>query len=339
MLIRTIISTLVLLAPLAAQAFSFTPGHYYVSTGSTIEQLDASGQFVDRIAPSGKTALQSELRGIAFGQDGLYVVRDNDLSTDAFKAGVEVINQTGQVLRSYTYSGWTAGQISSGQIAFSNDRQSFYVGALDGIYRFDVNASEGIRITDEAAGGITVMPNGDILATHGYSISRYDSEGRELGTIGNILQDPKGLTKAFNDQSFVQLVDATGIAYDQRTDTVYVSMLGYSGGIKTDMTFKVLALDGFSPTIKDITSYWYGSQMFVNDNGNLVIGSRTLPPSLFSPELDMVMPLGSAKGMFVTAMAVPEPETMILFGLGAAAISWMQARKRAKATESNPIAG
>ncbi len=326
---KVVVLALMLLVPFAAQAFSFTPGNIYAATDTQIEQFDADGKLIDTINPYNPNAWSTGLRGLAFGTDGLYVVRTEGSSiTGSGKPSVDVLDSSGALVRSYAFSGWIGGLATAGQIVFSNDKQSFYVGASDGVYQFDVNGTTGRRITFEEANSIAVLPNGDLLASRNYEISRYTSAGVKLGSLGGTIQDPQKLTAGFNDRSDVSLTDVRGIAYDERTNTTFVSMLGYSGGAKTDLRFKLLALDGFTPVLKDITSYWYGSQMHLTEEGQLLVGSWTQAPGVFSTDLDFIHRLGSKNAIFVTSMPVPEADSMAMLCTGLIVATGTVAQRR-----------
>lgn len=304
--------------PMAANAFSFTPGSYYASTGSSINQYSSTGALLGSITPTGPTSIGTETRGIAFGGDGnLYVVRNNTFGAGVGNAGVDVVDANGHVSRSYTFSGWIGGQISSGNIAFAQDHKSFYVGAGDGIYQFDVAGTTGKKIVSEEAIDIAVLPDGNLIAASDYSLSKYTADGALLSTVDWTIKDPKGLTKDYNDLPFVMLTDARGIAYDVTSNTTYVSMLGYSGGQDTSMNFKILALDGFSNQLKGITSYTYASDLFMTDEG-LLVGSRSLAPTIFTSTLTpLTGPFSGPDALFVTALPVPEADSLLMAAFGA----------------------
>lgn len=307
-----------LAAPLLANAFSFEPGSYYASTGDAILQYAADGTALGRVVPTGPSSIGTETRGIAFGGDGLmYVVRENQLSGGSRDAGVDVMDASGKVQRSYAFSGWIGGMVTSGNIAFANDGQSFYVGAQDGVYQFDVNGSKyGRLISGVSANDLAVMPNGDLLVVSDYDLKRLSSSGALLSSLGRDVADPQGLTQNFNDSPEVSLTDVRGVAYDAATDTTFVSMLGYSGGAKTSMDFKVMALDGVTPTLKGINTYWYAADLFVTDQHQLLVGSWTQAPSVFSTQLERGAQLGHEDAIFVTALPVPEADTLSMFCLG-----------------------
>ena len=123
-----------------------------------------------------------------------------------------------------------------------------------------------------------VMANGDILVSSDYSLARYTTNGALLATVPQRIADPSGPTASFNDSSDVLLTNVRGIECDAATDTTFVRMLGYLGG----MNYKMLALVGFTPVLKGIQTFTYGTDMHVTDDGRLLVGSWTQPPGIFA---------------------------------------------------------
>jgi len=312
--------------PLAAQAFSFTAGDYYSSSGNAINQYTTDGKLVDSLAMAGP-----ETRGIAFGGDGnLYVTRNNVIDTQGVgNAGVDVFNSQGNLVRQYGFSGWIGGLATSGSIAFDPSGQNFYVSAADGVYRFGASDKVGTKLIDTETTDLAMMPNGDLLVASGYSLSRYSSSGSLLSTVPQFLNDPHGLTKDINEFGQPTLVDVRGIAFDEASNRTYVTMLGYSGGLHTQMNFKILALDGFSPNLEGIQDYWYGADMAVTADHKLLVGSSSQSPGIFGT--DTLAPVGQFDGpsaIFVTVAPVPEPSSALLLLGGLPAIPFVVARRR-----------
>lgn len=317
--------------PLYGHAFSFTPGDYYASTGSSIEQFSPDGQLLGSLTSGSGPISAGSGRGIAFGADGLlYIVRDGS---------VDAMNADGQVVKSYTFPGWIDGNISEGNITFSNDGSTFYVSAADGIYKFNSKSLQGSLLTAAPSYQIAMEPNGNFFSVSEYSISEYSASGSLLSSSPPEIADPKGLTTAFNDWPGVILTDLRGIAFDPSTNTLYTTMLGYSGGTKTSMTFKLMALDATTYDLKAITNYWYGSGLSWTSAGVLLAGSRTLAPQSFGADLSSIATLGSLPAMFVTSMPVPEPsaydyEFLGLGVLGVVALRGMTGDRRQRTSRS-----
>jgi hypothetical protein len=308
-----------------ANAFSFDQDSYYISSGRTISQLSSEGNLLDTIRPIGPSSLGTEIRGIAFGGDGLlYAVRNN---TGQDPAGVDVVDASGKVQRSYTFDSRTDA-LNFGTIAFASDGRTFYVGGISGVFQFDTqNTDQGTKVIDRGANDLAVLPNGDIIMATEYSIARYKQDGTLLSSI-DALQDPQHLTADFNDFDDISLTNVRGIAYDANSDTTYVSMLGYAGASRTDMKFKVMALDGFSDQLKGITYYWYAADLFFSGKGELLAGSSVLP-GVVDVATNSSKSLGTKEALFVTALPpIPEASTGSMMALGLCGVFALAASRR-----------
>ncbi len=277
--IRKSVFALTIALPLTSLAMSFVPGDYYTSDGQSVNHFSTDGTKLESMSVE---SIGTDSRGIAFGPlSKLYVVGDNTFtSAGSGPATVSVFNARGKIVHSYTFDGWIGGLATAGNIRFSPHGRYFYVGAQDGVYRFQVGDTTGTKFISVQANDISVLANGDILVASEYSLSRYDRSGRLLATVPETINDPLGLTVGISAFG-VDLTDVRGIEYDANTDTTFVTMLGYSG-YQTDMNFKILALQGFSNTLKGIGDYWYGSEMASTGSGHLIVGSWAQAPGIFS---------------------------------------------------------
>jgi hypothetical protein len=292
---------LFLLAAQTGLALSFTPGHLYSTNENAINEYSSTGVLLDSFSP----VTGGELRGLQFGPDGkLYVVRQDTpwLSTGSY---VDVYGESG-LERSYTFNGSISGNISYGKITFDQSGQQFYVASANGIYSFDVNGSSvGSAFIGGGAGGgafdVKRLPNGDFLVASDYAITRYDSNGSLIGQIQPT--DPNHLT---NDNFFF-FVNIRGLEYDAASNSIYVTMLGYS-----DMFFKLLRLDATSGAVTGIQNYWYGDDLLVVGDGRLVVGSRTQAPGIFNTDLQLLNQFTGPEARFVAINDVPLPSAGIL---------------------------
>lgn len=296
-----------LMFPLVSLANTFSPGHFYSSSDSAINEYSLTGTLVSSITDS-----RGDLRGLGFGPDGLlYVVHAGNSFSGS--ASVEALDSSGAVVRSYIFTGSLSGNISYGKISFDASGQNFYVGAANGVYKFGIAASSGSLFKNVEAFDLKALPSGDLIVASGYSVNRYDSTGTQIGSV-SMLADPNGLT----GDSSPFLVDVRGVEYDSATNTTFVSMLGYSGVI--NMNFKILALAGATNSITGIENYWYGDDLLVTDDGRLLVGSRTQAPGLFSTSLAYLGQFGGPEARFVAMLAVPEPSATIALALGLGAL-------------------
>lgn len=237
---------------------------YYASRGNAVDQYSTSGA-LGRTFPL--TGADSEAKGIAFGPGGLYVVRSSVWGTSR----VEVFNEASVLIRSYSMAGWMGGLVTSGNLRFAPDKKTFYVSALDGVYRFPVSGTAGEKFIDVSSTDVAVMPNGELLVAEGHSISRYSADGKRLSSI-TTLSDPHRLAPPG-----ASLSDIRGVTYDARSGTTFVTMLGYSY-----FSFQLIALEGTSNVIKGRTEFWYGNTMDMTPDGKLLVGSWTQSPGIFS---------------------------------------------------------
>ncbi len=319
------------LAPLASHAFSLEPGGYYASNGKAVNHYDTHGSLLESLAMDAK---RGETRGIAFNHGEMYVVRENTFGPNGpGAAGVDVFDRGGQLKRSYSFGGWIGGLVTAGNIQFNPAGNAFYVGAQDGVYRFDLGASYGEKLIGTEANDLKVLDNGDLLVAGEYGLTRFSATGQQLGSVSRFVDDPLGLTKGFNYGGNVMLTDVRGIEYDAATDTTFVTMLGYTG-YQTDMGFKLLALDGFSNRLKGISDYWHGADMALAPDHRLLVGSWTQAPGVFNIGSGMPLPVGQVgkfqggDAIFVAAMPVPEPQTLALMAAGLGVIGLLLRRTR-----------
>lgn len=290
-----------------SHALTFVRDHVYSTSDSAINEYTSTGALVSSMGLAG-----GSLHGLAFGADrNLYVVREG---TGFVGGSVDALDSSGGVVRSYAFTGAIGGNISYGKIAFDPAGEAFYVGAGNGVYKFDTAAAGGRLFLNETAYDVDVLPNGELLVATGGQIKHYSNAGALLGSISS-LSDPLGITA----HTFPFLSDIRGIAYDPVTDSTFVTMLGYSGVV--DMSFKLLKLKGLTNEIVGMENYWYGDDIALLDDSRIAVGSRTQPPGLFSTDLQYLGQFQGVPARFVTVGPIPEPETMVLLAVGFAVVA------------------
>lgn len=295
-----------LLCPWAfpANAFSFMQGYIYSTSDNAVNEYDQSGQFVDSV-----TSLGIGLRGLAFGQDNhLYVVQDDAVNGTA---RVNVLNSDGALQNSFAFGGSLSGNISYGKIAFDPTGQQYYVGTGTGVYQFDIGSAASQLIIGGGAFDISVLPSGGLVVASDYAIGNYSSAGSLVSSFST-LSDPNQLSGL----TTVSLTNIRGFEYDAKTNTSYLTMLGYTGNL-----FDLIKLDGLSNTLSGLQHFNYGDDLAITRDGRLIVGSRTLAPGIFSSDLQSVGQLQGNSAMFVTSYsAVPVPSAFVLMLSGCLAL-------------------
>jgi len=280
---------------------------------NVINQYSVDGNFLGSMQVSGLNG--ASIKGMAYNNGLMYGVVDGGFSSDL---SVVAFNENGQVVQEYRSTGRVSGNLSYGKISFDNSG-SFYVGQGDGLMRFDIGDSfSGSRIYNQGVFDVKTLSNGNLFAATSYQIYEMDRNGAIIRTIQE--SDPDNI---LGDGVNLNFVDIRGIEYDESLDALFVSMLGSTGN-----QFALMQLDAASGALINAESYWYGDDMVLLDNGDLVVGSRTQAPGLFSSGLSYGGQLGSAEQMYVTQIsAVPVPSVVWLF---ASALVGMIGFKRKK---------
>ena len=273
----------------ARAAFTFTPGHYYSTTPQpgmrTILEYAPDGTIVGSldVAPSAA----DELRGIAFGPDGLLYVttpRGNGFAVLALDAA-------GTIRQTYTADAPYLGNTSMGKLVV--DRGNVYVAAAV-VSKFRVGAPEsGESIYSPAAYEVGVLPSGNLLVPVASNVYEITPTGQTVHTI----------------QARPNVHDIRGAAYDPATDKLFVADYGSSAD-----PYAIRRINMATGEVEKSVQYTYGDDVFLTAEGNLLVGSRTLAPRLYSHDLELLDTLDGAERMFVTQY-VPEPGA--LWGVGA----------------------
>lgn len=242
--------------PRMAHAGSFEHD-WYTSAGRAITQYDTDGRFIGTMSLDDGSGYDT--RGIAFGPDGLYVVRTKIY--DYFH--VDVVDGAGQVLRSYVYGG-IGGGATSGDIRFAAGERQFYVSSDVGIYRFDVDGTEGVLDIALATSCMAIRPDGEIVIGYENTIRWFDAQGVAFRNILKV-RDPYGLDNPGGNWLYA----VRGVAYDPRTNTTFVSNAD-----------QVLALEGTTNRLKAFTTVPVAGDIAVTPDGHLLVGSFTEAPRI-----------------------------------------------------------
>jgi hypothetical protein len=293
-------------APIA-HGFTFTPDDLYTTNyGSlSINQYTSSGTSLGSI--SLPAADGDELRGLAFGPDGL-------LYTAAVRGSafaVLALNSSGAVVQTYPMSSvYLAGNIGSGKIAV--DGTHIYVAGADQLTEFDVGnpTSGSVIYTDNQILDVNILPDGNLLVASDVHIQEITSAGTVVRTIN--LGSPNG-----------PFTNIQGIQYEPSTNQLFVSELGHTG-----FSFELMRLDATTGALEANTVFNYASDLFLTDSGQLLVGSRTLAPRLYDQNLDSSTALDGTNQMFVTQFATPEPGGLMLMAIGGATLLFTLSRRR-----------
>lgn len=255
----------------------------------TIYQYGPYGDFRGTLVlPS---SLTSEIRGCAFGPDGLLYV----VSVANFGFKVFALDAAGTVHRQYGYSSnYIGGSGTYGKINFDSSG-NFYVGGLAGLVRFDADdVSSGTIIYPTSGNGIADMkplPNGNILAIN-------DNELFEITSSGSFV-------RSYNPGPGHPWSTLWGIEYDAAKNEIFVAEL--DGG-SADYIMK---LDGTTGQYISSTTFTYAHDLVLaQNNGWLVATSWTLRPGVFTEDLGFVGQFGTvARPFFMTQL--PEPASIM----------------------------
>jgi hypothetical protein len=279
-----------------ANAFDFTQGDFYGTnyfSNEIVHYSSAGAVLQSMTVPSG---LGEDIKGLAFGPDGrLYAVAERGSGF-----AVLALEADGTVHETYPYaSNYIGGNLSYGKITFDNSGH-FYVGGGSGVVRFSVgNSGSGTLIRPGGAYDVEALPSGNLLVLENYDLYEVTNAGAPVREVV-----PSGIS----------FTDNRGVEYDPATDIIYVTMLGHTGEF-----FQLMKFAGATGQLLNQTYFWYGDDMFLADDGRLIVGSRTQSPGFYTKDLGY---LGSCDGgdrMFVTQY-IPEPGALSLLALGAFAM-------------------
>ena len=267
--------------PMGPTTFAFVPGHYYTSNyfSLVITEYDPTGTVVGSYTvPS---ALGEEVRGLAFGADGLLYAT---LSRGSSGFAVLALESDGTVAASYAGSVYTAGNLSYGKIAMDN--QYLYVCGQDVLTRFLLgDPSSGTTIyTENQIYDVKPLPNGHLFVASAYDVDEITNSGAFVRRI-----------QLTGGQSFT---DIRGIEYNPATNILFVTHLGH-----TDFFDRIMRVDATTGALLSNAVFNYADDLFLDSSGNLLVGSRFEDPTFYSQDLMPGTSLNGGQQMFVTQYA------------------------------------
>jgi hypothetical protein len=282
-------------------AISFTRGHYYSSTdgSSVITEYNAAGLAV------GSLNVGRDVRGITFGPDGLLYA-----TTTPQLFGFEVIalDESGFVHATYPASTYINGNISYGKIAVSDS--NIYVAGGNVLTKFDVGSPNSAAVihTNNQVYDVEILPSGNLLVASAYDV-------QELTPGGNLVRyiEPPGSL----------YTDIRGVEFDPATNNMFVTHLGHTG-----FFFQIMRIDWLTGALEESVEFHYADDLFVTLEGDLLVGSRTQTPRLYSQELDQLGGLSGPAQLFVTQYTLPEPSAAAMVVVAATLLARRIGRNR-----------
>ncbi len=257
-------------------------GHRYGVAERDINQYDETGALVNRLS------LGTPMCGIAWGPDGLLYAVVNSFSPAL--PHVRAMQPDGTLVRTHLFTGVIWSALGHGGLAFDHRRGRFYVGTMDGIYRFEVGGGAGTPINTIRTFDLNVASNGDLYANSGDFLLRLDAEGVEIERNAQLTvngQPAPGLSS---------LAEARGIVHDAHANLTYVTMFGIAAG-----SARVLVLDGIGPELLHSISFPNPVDLTLAIDGSLLLGSRNHAPTWFDTTLQLIGQGSGEPTVFVTA--------------------------------------
>jgi hypothetical protein len=273
--------------PAVDAGITFTLGHIYSTyTDSTvigdtgyrnIIEYDASGAVVGRVViPS--LAQRDEIKGIAFGPDGLlYAVRH--------PFSVLVLDSSGAVHDTYTYSGAFSADVFDGKIAV--DQQYIYVAVGSDLVRFtigDLNSGVSIYSKPEfSVLDVKILRNGHLFVASDYQVDEITNDGTLVRTVVS--------------NHGIDFVDITGIEYDPVTNKLFVAELGVLGAAYT-----LVRVNASTGAIEAGAFFDNAADLFLTESGTLLVGCWTDTPRIYNENWAFRRWIGTDQRIFVTQM-------------------------------------
>ena len=268
----------------ANAGLSFTPGHIYStwSFGNTTDVVEysANGSFLGSVTiPS--LLPDDELRGIAFGPDGLLYAVMVHFADSGYQ--VLALDSAGTVHQTYRMNGiYIFGGGSYGKIAI-DDQGNMYVAGAGALVHFTIGDPNSgmVRYPNDQVEDVEILPTGHLFVAWDYGVDEITSTGTFVRTL-----------VSSNGMDFVNI---WGIEYNPATNKLFVTQLGTTGS-----TYSILRVNASTGQIETGTLFNYASDLFLTASGNLVVGSWTETARIYNQDMMFVGPLGTEQRFFVT---------------------------------------
>ncbi|WP_428305461.1 hypothetical protein [Lacipirellula sp.] len=290
--VALLLTAFTLSSGVADGAITFLPGHYYASNynSSIITQFDADS------TPIASVNLGREVRGIAFGPDGLlYAV------TRPQSFGFEVLAIDGQGAIKAAYGAdapYLGGNLSSGKISVGNSH--VYVAGGSMVTRFQIGnpASATKFYESNKVFDVEVLPSGNLLVGSGNEVLELTADGEAIRSIGRS-----------------HFSGVRGVEFDPVTNKVFVAHWGSTG-----LYEQVARVDWLTGTLEKVVTLHHPDDLFITSEGELLVGSGSQIPRFVSQNLHEGRSLGGFPNTFVTQYTIPEPAAELMLILGAIAM-------------------
>lgn len=287
----------------AAHAQVIIPNDIYTADyNSVIKHYSSTGAFVNSFSIS--ATYGSEVKGMAYGPDGLMYAT---VGIDAGGFNVVALNSAGNVVQSYSGSEGVNGNLSYGKIGFATNGQ-FFVAGQNHLRRFTVGNPTGTVVYTSLGQVFDVkgLPWGNLLVLSGNQIQEITTSGAVVRTIN----------------TSISLASAMGIEYYPATDSIYVTMFGFTGQF-----YRVMRINGQNGLVEKNVMYTQPDDLSLTVDNKLLVGSGSLNVGIFDLDLNQIGSLPGGQQNFVMQFAaVPEPSSFVLLGL--ATVSCVVQRRR-----------
>jgi hypothetical protein len=254
-------------------------------------ECTADGAFLDsRTVPS--LLKNDELRGIAFGPDGLLYAVMVHFADSGFQ--VLALDSSGTVHQTYRMDGiYLFGGGSYGKIAI-DDQGNMYVAGGTALVHFTIGdpSSGAVLYPLDQAEDVKILPTGNLFVAWDYGVDEITSTGTFVRTV------------VFSNG--IDFVNIWGIEYNPATNKLFVTQLGTTGSI-----YSILRVNASTGEIETGALLNYASDLFLTASGNLAVGSWTENAQIYDQDMMLVGPLGNEARFFVTqyptAASTPTP--------------------------------